>query len=179
VWNAVARQVSAQQGKTMSENARIFALMGMAICDASIAIYETKYFYDFWRPVTAIRAGDTDGNDKTDSDATWLPLITTPAFPSYASGHGTLSGAARTVLDRVFGKFGHSITLQRANVPGVVLNYTDFGQICDDIADARVYGGIHFRFDQETGARQGREVGHYILDNFLRSPEETATAETE
>jgi hypothetical protein len=88
--------------------------------------------------------------------------------------HGTLSGAARAVLEHLFGKYGHSITLQRANVPGVVLNYTEFRQICDDISDARVYGGIHFRFDQEAGARQGREVGHYVLDNYLRTPSEVA-----
>jgi hypothetical protein len=80
------------------------------------------------------------------------------------------------VLDHVFGKYGHSITLQRANVTGVVLNYTGFVQISDDIADARVYGGIHFRFDQEAGFRQGRDVGHYVLDNYLRSAEELGEA---
>ena len=94
-WNPAARQASAAQGKTLSENARIFALLAMAICDGSIAVFDTKYYYNLWRPVTAIRAGDIDGNRKTDPDPTWLPLIATPAFPSYPSAHATLSGAAR------------------------------------------------------------------------------------
>src|SRR5205823_10116960 len=99
-FNSAARQVSAAQGKTLSENARIFALLGMAIADASIAVFDTKYHYNFWRPVTAIRAG---------SDPDWLPLITTPAFPGYPSAHATLSGAARAVLERAFGRRGHAI----------------------------------------------------------------------
>jgi len=167
-WNSAARQASAAQGKTLSENARIFALLAMAMCDASIANFETKYHYNFWRPVTAIRAGDTDGNADTEADPDWLPLIATPAFPSYASAHATLSGAARAVLERAFGKRGHAITLTNPGLPGIVLNYTTFERITDDIDDARIYGGIHFRFDQEAGAYQGRHVGKYILRNYLR-----------
>jgi hypothetical protein len=172
-WNPAARQVSAAQGKTLSENARIFALMAMAICDGSISVFDTKYFYNYWRPVTAIRFGDLDGNNKTTPDADWLPLITTPAFPGYPSAHAGLSGAARAVLERVFGNHGHSITLTTPSLPGIVLHYTDFRQICDDIDDARIYGGIHFRYDQEAGAHQGQEVGKYILDNYLRSPDDS------
>ena len=159
-FNSAARQVSAAQGKTLSENARIFALLAMAIGDASIAVFDTKYHYSFWRPVTAIRAG---------SDPDWLPLITTPAFPGYPSAHGTLSGAARAVLERAFGKRRQAITLTNPGLPGIVLNYTAWEQITDDIADARVYGGIHFRYDQEAGADQGRQVGRYILRHYLRS----------
>jgi hypothetical protein len=172
VWNSAARQVSAARGKTLSENARTFALLAMAMGDASIAIYDTKYHYSFWRPVTAIRAGGLDGNRKTDPDPDWLPLIATPAHPSYASAHATLSGAARAVLERAFGKDGHAITLTNPQLPGIVLTYAAWGQITADIDDARVYGGIHFRFDQEAGARQGRQVGRYILRHYLRSPQE-------
>jgi hypothetical protein len=167
-WNQAARQVSAVQGKTLSENARIFALVAMAICDASIAAYDTKYFYNTWRPMMAIRGGDLDANHKTDTDAGWFPLITTPAFPSYPSAHATLSNAARTVLERVFGKHDLAITLTSPRAPGIVLNYTEWKQICEDIDDARVYGGIHFRFEQEAGTHQGQDVGHYILDTQLR-----------
>lgn len=167
-WNQGARQVSAAQGRSLSENARIFALLNMAICDASIATYETKYFYNTWRPMMAIRGADLDGNRKTELDAGWFPLLTTPAFPSYPSAHATLSGAARTVLERVLGKHDLPITLTSPRAPGVVLNYTNWKQICDDIDDARVYGGIHFRFEQEAGARQGRVVGQYILREYLR-----------
>jgi PAP2 superfamily len=168
-FNAAARQVSAAQGKTLSENARIFALTAMAICDGSIAVFDTKYYYNRWRPVTAIWGGATDGNKKTEPDPTWLSLIVAPAFPSYPSAHATLSGAARAVLERAFGKDGEAITLTNPQVPGVVLNYTSWEQITNDIDDARIYGGIHFRFDQEAGAHQGRQVGRYILRHYLRS----------
>jgi hypothetical protein len=167
VWNSAARQVSAAQEMTLSENARIFALLGMAMADASIAVYDTKYHYNLWRPVTAIRNGDLDGNKRTERDPDWLPLITTPAFPSYGSGHATLSGAARRVLEHVFGKKDHEITLTTPSLPDVVLDYTAFSQITDDIDDARIYGGIHFRFDQKAGASQGKKVGSYILENYM------------
>jgi hypothetical protein len=168
VWNSAARQASAAQGQSLPENARIFALLAMAICDGSIAAYDTKYHYNFWRPTTAIRSGSLDGNKKTEPDLDWLPLIPTPAFPSYASAHATLSGAARAVVERAYGKRGHDLTLTTASLPDIVLDYTAFEQITDDIDDARVYGGIHFRFDQEAGAKQGRKVGRYILRNYLR-----------
>ena len=167
-WNQAGRQVSAAQGRTMSENARIFALLNMAILDASIAAYDTKYFYNTWRPMAAIREAALDANKWTDADGGWSPLITTPAFPSYPSAHATLSNAARTVLERVFGKHNLAITLTSPRAPGIVLNYTEWKTICADIDDARVYGGIHFRFEQEAGGHQGQDVGHYILDNHLR-----------
>jgi hypothetical protein len=172
VWNSAARQASAAQGMTLSENARIFALLGMAMADAAISGWDTKYHYNFWRPQMAIRAGDTDGNGLTDKDPDWAPLINTPAHPSYASGHATVSGSARAVLERAFGKDDHEVTLTHSSLPDIVLNYTGWDEITDDIDDARVYGGIHFRFDQEAGSHQGRAIGKFILRNYLRSPEE-------
>lgn len=169
VWNSAARQASTARGLTLSENARVFALLAMAMGDAAIACWDTKYHFNFWRPQAAIRGGGLDGNHKTDADPDWTPLIPTPAHPSYASGHATVSGAARRVLEHAFGKRGHAITLTTPSLPAVVLNYTTWDEITDDIDDARIYGGIHFRFDQEAGARQGRHVGSYILENYLRS----------
>jgi hypothetical protein len=135
-WNSAARQVSAARGSSLSENARTFALLAMAVCDASIAVFDTKYHYNSWRPVTAIRAGASDGNAHTDADPDWLPLIATPAFPGYASAHATLSGAARVVLERVFGKGGHAITLTNPALPTIVLDYSAWAEINDDIDDA-------------------------------------------
>lgn len=172
VWNSAARQASAAQGKTLAENARVFALLAMATGDASIAAWDTKYHYNFWRPQAAIQAGDLDGNRLTDPDPTWRPLISTPLHPSYASGHATVSGAARAVLEWAFGKHGHAVTLTHPTLPGIVLQYADWKHICDDIDDARIYGGIHFRFDQEAGAHQGKLVGRYLLRNYLRSGHE-------
>lgn len=166
--NSAARQAATAQGRSLSENARGLALLNMALNDASVAVFDSKYYYNFWRPETAIRAGDTDGNSKTDADAAFTPLITTPCFPSYPSNHGTASAAASEVLQRLYGSSGHDITFSNAVVPGVILHYTAFKRIVEDVHDARVYGGIHFRFDQEAGASQGERIGEYIYKNRLR-----------
>jgi hypothetical protein len=169
IFFPVARQIAATQEKSLSENARIFALIGIAIWDAAIASFTTKYEYNFWRPVAAIRAAETDGNRRTEADPNWTPLVFTLPFPSYASGHATFAGAARVVLEDAFGQDGHSMTLTTPALPEIVLQYTTFKQITDDIDEARVYGGVHFRFDQERGARAGRRVGEYILCHELRA----------
>jgi len=167
VYNPAARQVSVVQNKTLSQNAHDFALLAIAVCDGLISSMETKYYYNRWRPVTAIRAADTDGNPNTEPDAAWLPLITTPPFPSYPSAHASAGGAARRILERVYGKDGFLITLTSPTAPNVTLYYTAWKQITDDIDDARIFGGIHFRYDQEGGAQQGWNVGSYILETQL------------
>jgi len=159
VWNSAAAQVAVEQGRSMSEIARALALMDVAIIDASASVFDTKYFYDFWRPETAIHAS---------GDTTWMPYIVTPCFPGYGSAHASLSNAARKVLERLYGPRHHSITLSNPAVAGVILQYETFEQITDDINDARVYGGIHFRFDQETGGEQGRQVGAYVYRHILQ-----------
>lgn len=168
LWPAAARQASAAQAKTLSENARDFAWLAMAVCDSLIASMEMKYHYNFWRPVTAIRDGALDDNSHTDPDASWLSFVPTPAYPSYPGNHASAAGAARAVLEHVYGRDGLSITLTSQAVPDVVLHYTSWNQITDDIDDARIYGGVHFRFDQEAGARLGRHVGTHVLRNTLR-----------
>ena len=175
IYNGIVLSVADVPGREVTQNARLFAAVAQAADDALLAVFDAKYHYSFWRPVTAIRNGDLDGNDGTDRDPAWLPLIATPAHPSYASGHATVSGAARAVLERAFGKDGHVITLTHPSPtlpPGYALNYTAWDEITDDVDDARVYGGIHFRFDQEKGAHQGRQVGKYILRNYLRSADD-------
>jgi membrane-associated phospholipid phosphatase len=167
-WNWAAAQANGAYTATLLENARTLALLNMAINDGLVSSMETKYYYQFWRPVTAIRAGDTDGNKRTDPDPVYTPFVATPPFPSYPSAHASASYAARAVLERVYGPEGHLITLFNPAVPGMVLHYTSFGGITADIDDARVYGGIHFRFDQEAGARQGRQVGRFVFRHMLR-----------
>jgi PAP2 superfamily len=169
VFGQSASQASAAQGKTLSENAQIFALLHMAMADGLISSMESKFYYEYWRPVTAIRAGDTDGNQETEPDPDWLSLVVTPPYPSYPSNYASAALAARGVLEEVYGKGGHSITLTSISPSvDVTLHYTTFSQMTDDINDARVYGGIHYRFDQEAGARQGWQVASYILRNHLR-----------
>jgi hypothetical protein len=168
VWNPTARQITLARGTSLSANARLFALLNMAISDALVSVMETKYHYRLWRPETAIRGGDADGNRLTRADADFVPFITTPCFPSYPSAHASASYAAREVLERFFGKRWHFIELSTPALPGIVLQYHSLEQITRDIDDARVYGGIHFRFDQEAGARQGTKVARYVLAHNLR-----------
>ena len=167
--NEAARQVATEQGRTLSENARALALVNMAASDSLVASFFNKYYYNFWRPETAIRAGDTDGNPKTEADPSFLPFIPTPCFPSYPSNHASASYAGAEVLRRLYGEGGHMITLSNPAVPTIVLQYTRFKQITDDVDDARVYGGIHFRTDQEAGGRLGRAVATSIYKNNLRA----------
>ena len=169
VFDLAVQQVTIAQKRSLSENARAFALINMAISDALVAVFDTKYFYVFWRPVTAIRAGDIDGNPNTESDVNWTPFITTPPFPGYASAHAAGCGAARKISELLFGAGGHAITLSNPALVGVVLHYTTFHDLTEDVDDARVYGGIHFRFEQREGGRLGRQVGKYTIEHNLRS----------
>ncbi len=168
VFNTAAQQVSMAQRRSLSHTARALALANMAINDSLIASFATKYHYDYWRPETAIRAGDTDDNERTESDPNFAPLILTPCFPSYPSNHASGSYGGAEVLERIYGAGRHAITLT-ATVGGtpMTLKYTRFSQITHDIDDARVYGGIHFRFDQEAGARLGRAVAGSVYRHNL------------
>jgi hypothetical protein len=166
--NSAARQIASAQRRSLSDNARALALLNMTLSDASVAVVETKYHYSFWRPETAIHAEDHDGNGKTDPNVPFVPFIVAPCFPSYPSAHGTVSAAAAEVLARVYGAAGHDITFANPGLPGVILHYTTLDSIVADVSDARVYGGIHFRFDQEAGVRQGERLGQYIFKTNLR-----------
>lgn len=168
VFNQAAGQVAQQQGRSLSENARALALINMAMSDSLVASFLNKYHFNFWRPETAIHAGDTDGNSKTVGDPSWAPFVVTPCFPSYPSNHGSASNAAAAVLRRIYGEDGHSITLTNPAVPTITLQYSSFKQITDDISDARVYGGIHFRTDQVAGKELGRAVGKTVYKRNLR-----------
>jgi hypothetical protein len=169
VFNTAAQQASAAQRRSIAHNARALALINMAINDSLVTSFATKYDYDFWRPETAIRAAHTDGNRKTDPDTNVAPLILTPCFPSYPSNHASGSYAGGEMLERIYGAGRHSIALTTTVLGSpMTLQYTKFKQITDDIDDARVYGGIHFRFDQEAGARLGRGVAGYVYRHNLR-----------
>jgi hypothetical protein len=175
-WNPVARQVALAQKRSLSENARAFALLNIAMTDALISVFDSKYHYTFWRPETAIAAADADDNSRTDPDAAFKPFITTPCHPSYPAGHGVTAGAASRVLERIYGAGPHVIEMVNPAAPDVRLEYTTVQEIADDIDDARIYGGIHFRFDQQAGVRQGRRVASHILRHHFR-PARQATPE--
>jgi len=170
LFHSVARQLAAERGDSLAANARNLALLSIATSDSLVVSFATKYHYVYWRPVTAIRAGDADDNPKTDQDAGFTPFITTPCFPSYPSNHASGSNGALETLRRFYGAAGHDISLSAtiAVLGPVTLNYTSLEQISNDIDDARVYGGIHFRFDQVAGVRLGREVATAVIKDNLR-----------
>jgi hypothetical protein len=164
--NEAARQLSAARGDSLSENARALALLNMAISDSLVVSFATKYRYNFWRPETAIHAADSDGNAKTEPDSAFAPLIATPCFPSYPSNHAAGTNGGLEVLRRLYGAAGHSLALTNTLL-GVTRHYTALNQIADSVDDARVYGGIHFWFDQDAGRRLGREVATYVYKHNL------------
>jgi hypothetical protein len=171
LFSLAARQIAVAQQRSMSHNARALALMFMAINDSLVASFATKYRYNYWRPETAIRAGDTDGNNKTEGSVMFSTFVVTPCFPSYPSNHASGSTGGAEILRRIYGAGEHVITLSNpavASIAGITLHYTTLQHICDDIDDARVYGGIHFRFDQVAGSRLGRLVATDVYKNNLR-----------
>ena len=168
VFNQAVQQVAQERWHSLTENARALAVMNMAMNDSLVAAFFNKYRYNFWRPETAIHAGDTDDNPKTDPDPSWAPFVTTPCFPSYPSNHGSAANSAAEILRRIYGEGGHFMRLSNPTVPDIILQYTTFKQITDDISDARVYGGIHFRTDQVAGERLGDAIGGAVYRNNLR-----------
>jgi hypothetical protein len=166
-WNQIAATVSTAQGLTLSQNARLFALMNLATADAYIASFEAKYEFDFWRPVTAIRAADTDGNPDTAADPNWTPLIVTPPMPAYTSGHATFGAAAAVALAGFFGTDAIAFTSTSLFLPGVTRSYASFSEAADENARSRLLAGIHWSFDNDDGQTAGRALGDYVVGNFL------------
>jgi hypothetical protein len=138
----------------------------LAAADSSIAVWEAKYEYNFWRPQPAIRRGDEDGNDSTAGDPTWTPLFPTPRHPEYPSGHTTNSTAMATILREVF---GDDLTVPiTSTITGITREWDTFGEALDEVIDARVYSGIHFRTADEVGSKQGGKVAHFVFKHALR-----------
>jgi hypothetical protein len=167
-WNRVANSVAEDRHTTLSQNARLFAMLNVAMADAVIACWDSKYTYVFWRPITAIRLASTDGNSATTEDPAWTPLLITPNFPEYASGHATVSPAAATVLGTFFGN-DVEFTLTSETLPGVVRSYDSFTNAADEAFEARIYGGIHFRSACRDGRAMGTQVGSFVTTNVAQS----------
>lgn len=149
------------------ENARLLALLNLAIADAAIGCWDAKYTYVFWRPITAISLADTDGNPATMADPTWMPLFATPAHPEYPSGHSCVSGAAAGVLAHYFGERTH-FNVTSDVMPGVVRSFDSFSSALDEVQNARVFAGIHFRSATHDGQVLGESVAGYVLENALQ-----------
>lgn len=163
----VARQVAAARGLGMLESARVYALVAMAGADAIIAVFDSKYTFSFWRPVTAIRNGDVDGNDATERDAAWEPLISTPLHPEYPCAHCISQTAVASVLSALFGDTV-AFALTSPTAPGVTRRYGRLSDYAAEVLNARVYDGVHYRTSGEVGAAMGRQIAAYIVEHALR-----------
>lgn len=158
-WIRAAIDRADGQPRTVLENAVTFARLTTGVADAVIAIWDTKYHFDYWRPVTGIRAGESDGNDLTAGDPSWLPLIFTPPHPSYGSAHAAISGAASTILADAFGDQGDFCLISL----GVSRCWSSFSLAAQDSIDSRLWAGVHWRFDNEAGSAIGRSVAAWNL----------------
>jgi membrane-associated phospholipid phosphatase len=167
MFNRVAESLAATRDVPLVDNARFFALLNVSMADAAIAVYNAKNFYNAWRPVTAIQYADIDGNDATIADPSWLPLLTTPAHQEYPSGHSGLSTAAATVLAAFFGENTTFTVSSDALISGGTRTYSSFSGAIDEIALARVAGGIHFRFACEVAQQMGEGVADYAMANEM------------
>ena len=166
-WSRVFRTLSAQRGLSLVQNARLYAMLYTSGADALITVWDDKDHYMFWRPITAIRRADTDGNPLTEKDEAWLPLIPTPPYPDHPSGHAGLSGSFVATLQDFFGtdRIGWTDT----NNAGLTRSFTRFSQAIDEVVDARIWSGIHFRNTDEQGAKIGRQVASWRERHYFEA----------
>ena len=162
-WYRAAATASLDRHLSLSENARLFALLSVAMTDAVITCWDSKYFFDLWRPITAIRLADTDGNDATTEQTNWKPLITTPNYPEYYSGHQSISGTSQAVLTAFFG--AQPVTGFSEGLPGVVRSWPSFEAAADDAFLARIWSGIHFRFAMTDARVVAEQIVAYVLEH--------------
>jgi len=168
VWNNVARTVALQRGTTIVENARLFALMNIAFHDALLTTFTSKFQHGLWRPVTAIRRADEDANPNTTQDVNWSSLIGNPPYPTYAGNHAAIGTSQSTTLGLFFGR--DDIVFQHTwdGAGGATRSYAGFTAMANEEERSRVYGGIHFTFDQTAGQSVGRNVANYVFQNFMQ-----------
>lgn len=166
-WQEIAAAIARDSSHTLVENARLFALLSLAQADAGIVCWNAKYRYNLWRPVTAIHRADEDGNTATEADATWNHFLAAPPFPSYTSGHSTFSKASAQLLTRFFGTDAITFTAMSDTLPGVPRTFQSLAACADEVGRSRIYGGIHFEFDNSEGKASGARIGDYIAANFL------------
>ncbi|RAW02355.1 vanadium-dependent haloperoxidase [Pseudochryseolinea flava] len=168
-WNRVAATAVVDGKLDLLSTARVFALVNVAMADAYIAGWDSKFHHNFWRPYTAIRKASTDGNANTNEDAAWEPLMVTPPVHDYPSTHSTLGNAAAVVLNELIGeKVGFSMTSSSAEPAGSLRTFASFSHAAQENATSRVLAGIHFRFSCDSGLALGDKIGHWVLDTKLK-----------
>jgi hypothetical protein len=167
-WNEIAQTASLDRHLTTAQSARLFALLNLSFADGVIAFYDAKYAYNRWRPVTAIRAADTDGNPETTSDPNWLPEVgNTAPDPAYPGAHAVISAAGSEVLMAILRRDRLDFTVTSEVLPGVVRSFASFSAAAEEATLSRIFAGQHFRSDLTSGHQLGRDVADFVLDHFL------------
>jgi hypothetical protein len=152
------------------DSARLMTMVAMAEADALLAVLDAKYHYEFWRPLTAIRNGDLDGNPATDRDAAWLPIDNTPLHPEYPCAHCICAAALASVVETLYGTADiPQVSMASPTAPGVTRRWTNLWTLATDVAEARIHSGFHYRFSTEIGTEMGREVGAFVARNVMKS----------
>ena len=173
----LAVQLAQAKGLGVNENARLFALLAMATADAMVAVFDAKYHYEFWRPITAIRNGDMDDNPQTERDATWDSLGPAPMHPEYPCAHCIVAGAAGTVMQAFFGTGTlPEFSLTTPTAPGVTHRWTRLEDYIAEPSNGRIWSGIHYRFSTKIGTEMGRKIAEYTVQNYLKPAVQSATA---
>ena len=167
LWSRIIRTIAVNQGLSLAEDARLFAMFQLASADANISCWNDKAYWSFWRPITAIRLADTDGNPATEADPAWAPLFATPPFPDHPSGHSCGSGAIVGALENFFGTDKIPFTAFGAG-SGTSRSYTRLSETIKEIIDARIYSGIHFRAADEQGAIIGKKAAHWEQKHYFQ-----------
>jgi hypothetical protein len=179
-WNSIARTVADAQDNSLAQNARMFALLNIGMADALITAWDTKFHYSFVRPVTAIQNAANDGNPDTVADPAWLPLLTTPGHPSYMAAHSAVSATAATVLAEFYGNDAIAFSSTAELTAGgtiVTRSFDGFWDAAEEAGASRIYGGIHWSFDNEAGLEAGESIGEFVADNLLRPRGSSARGE--
>jgi hypothetical protein len=170
IYFPVVRSVTAAPGREVTQNARLLAMTAQAMDDAAIAVFDAKYHYAFWRPITAIRNGDIDGNEATERDAQWVPFIDTPMHPEYPCAHCTIAAAIGAVLEVEIGPAPvPTLTTTSATAGGATRSWKSVAAFVDEVARARIYDGVHYRYSTEAGTALGKEVGRAVAKRFSGS----------
>jgi membrane-associated phospholipid phosphatase len=162
-WNQVAQSIAANKHFSLAERVRLFAVLNITLADVGIACWDSKYAFNFWRPVTAIRAADRDSNANTNADTSWMPLLNTPAFPEFVSGHSAFSAAAAVVLTHFNSGDSVSFSVVSDSLPDKSRSFGSFWGCAEEVSQSRLYGGIHFPSSLAGGLTLGKDIGIHIL----------------
>jgi len=168
-YHPLARQIVTAKQMSVGDSARFMTLVALGLNDALIAVFDAKYHYNFWRPITAIRNGDIDDNPATDLEATWQPIDNTPMHPEYPCAHCILSGTVAGVISASLGSMDiPEVAMTSPNAPGVTHRWTNMAVFADEVANARIWAGFHYRFSTRVGTHMGHQIGEYIAKSVMQ-----------